>query len=42
MARAHAVALVVEYPAGEQSFGLHPFGRVIVLLLVQLRLDGIE
>ena len=42
MARAHAVAAVVEYAASEQSVGLRPFSRVIVLLLLQLGLHSVE
>src|SRR4051812_15610069 len=42
MARAHAVAAVVEDASGQQRFRLHPGRLVAVVLLVQLSLDGIE
>ena len=42
MARAHAIAAVIEDAPDQQSFGLPPSGRVIVQLFGQLGLDGIE
>src|SRR6266550_399346 len=42
MARAHAIAAVIEDPANQQCVGLRSYGRVIVQLFRQLRLDGIE
>ena len=42
MARGHAVAAVIEDASGQQRLGFHPCGRVIVALLVQLGLDGVE
>jgi hypothetical protein len=42
VARAHAVATVIKDAAGQQRLRFHPGGHVIVHLLVQLGLDGIE
>src|SRR5258708_38405028 len=42
MARAHAVAAVVEDASGQQRFRFHPGRLVTVILLVQFGLDGIE
>ena len=42
MARAHAVAAVVEEAADQQTLGFGPFGLMVVDLLVQLGLDGFE
>ena len=42
VARAHAVAAVIEDAADQQRLGLHPCGLMIVQLFVQLGLDGIE
>ena len=42
MARAHAVAAVIEDAAGQQGRGVHPCGPMICRLLTQLGLDGVE
>src|ERR1700733_4752663 len=42
MARAHAVAAVIEDAAGQQGRGVHPCGPMIGRLLTQLGLDGVE
>ena len=42
MARAHAVAAVIEDAAGQQGLGVHPCGPMICRLLTQLGLDGVE
>ena len=42
MARAHAIAAVIEDAADQQRLGLRPCGLVIVHLFGQLGLDGIE
>src|SRR6516162_1558876 len=42
MARAHAVATVIEEAADQQPLGFGPFGLMVVDLLVQLGLDGLE
>ena len=42
MARAHAIAAVVEETADQQTLGFGPFGLMVVDLLVQLGLDGFE
>ena len=42
MARAHAVAAVIEDAAGQQSLGVHPCGPMIGRLLTQLGLHGVE
>src|ERR1700692_4434597 len=42
MARAHAVAAVIEEAAGQQGLGVHPCGPMICRLLTQLGLDGVE
>src|ERR1700694_5904560 len=40
MARAHAVAAVIEEAAGQQGLGVHPCGPMICRLLTQPGLDG--
>src|SRR6516165_4492277 len=42
MARAHAVAAIIEEAADQQTLGFGRFGLVVVDLVVQLGLDGIE
>ena len=42
MARAHAVAAVIEEAADQQTLGFGPFGLMVVDLVIQLGLDGIE
>src|SRR6516162_3769567 len=42
MARAHAVATVIEEAADQQPLGFCPFGLMVVDLLVQFGLDGFE
>src|SRR5688500_4188356 len=42
MARAQAIAAVIEDPANQQRLGLCSCGRVVVQLFRQLCLDGIE
>src|SRR6476660_5048722 len=42
MARAHAIAAIVEDTADQQGLGLHPCGFVTVHLFAQLDLDGLE
>ena len=42
MARAHAVATVIEETADQQTLGFGPFGLMVVDLLIQLGLDGLE
>src|SRR6476620_400604 len=42
MARAHAIAAVVEDTADQRGLGLHPCGFVTVHLFAQLGLDGLE
>src|SRR6516225_8027653 len=42
MARAHAVATVIEETADQQTLGFGPFGLMVVDLLIQLGLDGLK
>src|SRR6478672_9551726 len=42
MARAHAIAAVIEDAASQQGLGVHPCGPMICRLLAQLGLDGVE
>src|SRR6266446_6464480 len=42
VARAHAIAAVIEDTADQQGLGLHPCGFVTVHLFAQLGLDGLE
>ena len=42
MARAHAIAPVIEDPPHQQRFGFRSIGRVIVQLFGEFGLDGIE
>src|SRR6187549_1092024 len=42
MARAHAIAAIVEDTADQQGLGLHPCGFVTVHLFAQLDVDGLE
>jgi hypothetical protein len=42
MARAHAVAAVIEEAADQETLGFGPFGLVVVDLLIELGLDGIK
>src|SRR6476660_8143838 len=42
MARAQAVAAVIEDAAGQQGLGVHPCGPMIGRLLTQLGLDSVE
>ena len=42
MARAHAVAAVIEEAADQETLGFGPFGLMVVDLVIQLGLDGLE
>jgi len=42
MARAHAVAAVIKEAADQEALGFGPFGLMVVELVIQLSLDGIE
>src|SRR6516164_1128835 len=42
MARAHAVAAVIKEAADQEALGFGPFGLMVVDLVIQLGLDGIE
>src|SRR6516164_10844646 len=42
MAQAHAVAAVIEEAADQQTLGFGPFGLMVVDLVIQLGLDGLE
>src|SRR6516162_11572130 len=42
MARAHAVATVIKKAADQQTLGFGPFGLMVVDLVIQLGLDGLE
>src|SRR6516164_4029345 len=42
MARAHAVAAVIEEAADQQTLGFGPFGLMVVDLVIQLGLDGLK
>jgi hypothetical protein len=42
MARAHAVAVVIEEAANQETLGSVPFGLMVVDLVIQLGLDGLK
>src|SRR6516162_9382362 len=42
MARAHAVAAVIEEAADQQTLGFGPFGLMVVDLFIQLSLDRLK